>query len=141
MQIFDEGEDVQPLQPGQHGTGVWIEIAPVRLAAFETCHRQALPGGIHAQPLQRLWHVFLKPRQQRGQSQRLLAGRMPLHHLRQRRVGRAHDLVFEGQRGPAQPHHRQNRTGGNAQQPMQLENDGLQHGGGPAARRSAPGGG
>ena len=130
MQVFDEGEDVQPLQLGQHGTRVRIEVAPVGLAAFETRHRQALPGGIHAQPLQRLWHVLLQPRQQLGERQGLLAGRMALHNLRKRRIGRAHDLVFKGQRGPAQAHHRQHGAGSDAQQPVQLENNGFQHAGG-----------
>jgi hypothetical protein len=48
-------------------------------------------------------------------------------------IGRAQQFVLEGQHGAAEAHHGQDGTGGDAQQPVQLEQDVLEH------RRRGPG--
>uniref|UniRef100_A0A914Z5X3 Uncharacterized protein n=1 Tax=Panagrolaimus superbus TaxID=310955 RepID=A0A914Z5X3_9BILA len=57
----------------------------------------------------------------------MLAVRMVLGDFGEAGIGRAQQLVLEGQHGAAEAHHGQDGTGGDAQQPMQLEQDVLEH--------------
>ncbi len=127
MQVFDEVEERLPTQGTEALTAVRVEVHPVFLAAGKARHRRPLSGGIHAQALQRAFAASLQQRHQLAEFKRKLAVGMVLGDLGEAGIGRPQQFILEGQHGAAEAHHGQHGTGGDAQQPVQLEQDVLEH--------------
>ncbi len=128
MQVLDEIEERLPTQGTEALAAVRVEVDPVLLATSEACHRRPLPGGVHAQALQGAITAGLQQRHQFAEFKRKLAVGMMLGDFGEAGVGRPQQFVLEGQHGAAEAHHGQYGTGGDAQQPVQLEQDVLEHG-------------
>ena len=127
MQVLDEIEERLPAQGAEALAGVRIEVDPVFLATGEARHRGPLPGGIHAQALQGAITAGLQQRHQFAEFKRKLAVGMVLGDLGEAGIGRPQQFILEGQHGAAEAHHGQHGTSGDAQQPVQLEQDVLEH--------------
>ncbi len=127
MQVLDEIEERLPAQGAESLAAERIEVDPVFLATGEACHRGPQPGGIHAQALQGAITVGLQQRHQLAQFKRKLTVGMVLGNLGETGIGRPQQFVLEGQHGAAEAHHGQYGAGGDAQQPVQLEQDVLEH--------------
>ena len=97
------------------------------LAASKARHRRSLAVGIHAQALQGAITAGLQQRCQFAEFERKLAISMVFSDLGEAGVGRSQQLILEGQHGAAEAHHGQYGAGGDAQQPVQLEQDVLEH--------------
>ena len=127
VQVFDEVEERLPTQGTEALTAVRVEVHPVFLAAGKARHRRPLSGGIHAQALQGAITAGLQQRHQFAEFKRKLAVGMVLGDLGEAGIGRPQQFILEGQHGAAEAHHGQHGTGGDAQQPVQLEQDVLEH--------------
>ncbi len=127
MQVFDEVEEGLTAQGTEALTAVRIEVHPVFLASGKPRHRGPLAGGVDPQALQGTLTAGLEQRHQLAQRQRWLAIGMVLGDRGEAGIGGTQQFVLEGQHGAAEAHHGQYGTSGDAQQPVQLEQDVLEH--------------
>ncbi|MCW0461977.1 hypothetical protein NB717_003045 [Xanthomonas sacchari] len=127
VQVFDEGEEPIQARRRQHRAGVGVEVQAAAVAAGQAHRGRPRAGRIDQHAVAAVRPLQVQAPRQFGQRQRLLAGGMTRGDGGQRRIGQAHDLVLEGERGPAQAHHRQHQPGADAEQPVQLEQQGLDH--------------
>ncbi|MNI30877.1 hypothetical protein D3C73_847380 [compost metagenome] len=127
VQVLDEIEESLSAQRAEALTAVGVEIHPVVLATGKACDRRPLAAGIHPQTLQRPLAARLQQRHQFTQRERLLVVGMVFGDRGETGVGRTQQLILERQDRTAQAHHGQDGTRADAQQPVQLEQDVLEH--------------
>ena len=123
-------EEVLADRLGQHLTGVRVEHdarpAPLTRWRGKKCHAWPVVPTIDPQPGDAVSGGRLDPRSQLGRSQVPLLAGLDLPALC---VKRPDDLAFEAIEGASDAHDSQHQTATDAKEPVQLEDDFLQHDG------------